>query len=245
MKRQVDARKFIDAKRPEIEGLMDINTFEFIHKTKLPAKTRYLDLIWTYQQKLRPDGSLKKYKVRLCVNGSRQIQGIHYTESFAPMLQWSTMRMVNTLTAIHNLKGKQIDFTQAFLYTKLKEDIFLQFPAGLEHKNEEWALKLKRNLYGLVQASRNWFLKLSAICERLGFKQSTSDPCLFLRKDTIIVLYTDYCLLYAGDTKEIESFVKTLRDDYKLTLNDPYPVDDFLGIHFPHQDNGELHMNQT
>jgi hypothetical protein len=49
MKGQVDAHKFIDAQRPEIEGLMDINAFVFIHKTKLPAKTRYLDLIWTYR----------------------------------------------------------------------------------------------------------------------------------------------------------------------------------------------------
>jgi hypothetical protein len=153
--------------------------------------------------------------------------------------------MVNTLTAMHNLKGKQIYFTQAFPQAKLKEDIYLRFPAGFEHKNEKWALKLKRNLYGLVQASRNWFLKLSAIDERLGFKQSKSDPCLFLRKDMIIVLYTDDCLLYARDTKYIDSFVKTLRDDYKLTLNDPDPIDDFLGIHFSHQDNGELHMSQT
>jgi hypothetical protein len=61
----------------------------------------------------------------------------------------------------------------------------------------------------------------------------------------IIVLYTDDFLLYARDTKEIDSFVKTLRDDYKLTLNDRYPIDDFLGIHFSHQDNGKLHMSQT
>jgi hypothetical protein len=61
----------------------------------------------------------------------------------------------------------------------------------------------------------------------------------------IIVLFTGDCLLYARDTKEIDSFVKTLRDDYKLTLNDPDPIDDFLGIHFSHQDNGELHMSQT
>jgi hypothetical protein len=54
----------------------------------------------------------------------------------------------------------------------------------------------------------------------------------------IIVLYTDDCLLYTLDTQEIESFVKTLRNDYTLTLNDPYPIDDFLGIHFSHQDNG-------
>jgi hypothetical protein len=179
------------------------------------------------------------------VNGSRQIQGIDYTESFATVLQWSTIRMVNTLAAMHNLKGKQIDFTQAFLQSKLKEDIYLRLPAGFEHKNEKWALKLKRNLYGLVQASRKWFLKLSAIYERLGFKQSQSDPCIFLRKDMIIVLYTDACLLYDRDTKDIDSFVKTLCDDYKLTLNNPDTIDDFLGIHFSHQDNGELHMSQT
>jgi hypothetical protein len=45
MKRQVDVKKFIEAHRPEIEGVMDINTFEFIPKTKLPTKTRYMDLI--------------------------------------------------------------------------------------------------------------------------------------------------------------------------------------------------------
>jgi hypothetical protein len=39
--------------------------------------------------------------------------------------------------------------------------------------------------------------------------------------------------------------VKKLRDNYKLTLNDPHPIDDFLVIHFPHQDNGEVHMSQT
>jgi hypothetical protein len=147
------------------------------------------------------------------VNGSRQIQGIDYTESFAPVVQWSTIRMVNTLAAMHNLKGKQIDFTQAFPQAKLKEDIYLRFPAGFEHKNDKWALKLKRNIYVLVQASRNWFLKLSAIYERLGFKKSKSDPCLFLSKYMIILLYTDDCILYARDTKDIDSFVKTLRDD--------------------------------
>jgi hypothetical protein len=61
--------------------------------------------------------------------------------------------MVNTLAVMHNLKGKQIDCTQAFPQEKLKEDMYLQFPAGFEQKNKKWALKLKRNLYGLVQAS--------------------------------------------------------------------------------------------
>jgi hypothetical protein len=39
--------------------------------------------------------------------------------------------------------------------------------------------------------------------------------------------------------------VKTLCDDYKLTLNHPDPINDFLGIHFSDEDNEELHMIQT
>jgi hypothetical protein len=45
--------------------------------------------------------------------------------------------------------------------------------------------------------------------------------------------------------KKIESFVNTLYDYYKLTLNEPDPIDDSLGIHLSHQNYGELHMSQT
>jgi hypothetical protein len=79
MKGQEDATKFIEAQLPEIEGLMDINTFKIIHKINLPPKTRYLELIWTYRRKRCTNGSLNKYKARLCVNGSIKIQGIDYT----------------------------------------------------------------------------------------------------------------------------------------------------------------------
>jgi hypothetical protein len=146
MKIQVNANKFVEAQRPEIDGLMNINTFEYIPKINLPPRTRYLDHV----NDVRMDPSRNTKHVS--VNGSRQIQGIDYTESFAPVVQWSTIRMVNTLAAMHNIKGKQIDFTQAFPQAKLKEDVYLRFPAGFERKNDKWALKLKRNIYGLVQA---------------------------------------------------------------------------------------------
>jgi hypothetical protein len=142
------------------------------------------------------------------------------------------------LAAIHFLNGKQIDFTQDIPQAKLKEDIYLRFPAGYKHMNDGWAIELRQNIYGLVQASINWFLKLSKIYERLGFKQSKSYPCLFLRKDMIIVLYKDDCLLYVKSTNNIDEFVKILRNEYKLTLKYLDSIDDFLGIHFSHKDNG-------
>jgi hypothetical protein len=52
------------------------------------------------------------------------------------MVQWSTIRMLNTLAAMQNMKGKKIDFTQALPQAKLKENIYLRFPTGFEHKNK-------------------------------------------------------------------------------------------------------------
>jgi hypothetical protein len=40
---------------------------------------------------------------------------------------------------MHNLKGKHVEFTQAFPQAKLKEDLYLRFPAGFENKNEKSA----------------------------------------------------------------------------------------------------------
>jgi hypothetical protein len=60
-----------------------------------------------------------------------------YTYSLAPVVQWINIGVFNTLAEMHNLKGKQIDFTKAFPQEKLKEDIYMRFPAGYEHKNNE------------------------------------------------------------------------------------------------------------
>jgi hypothetical protein len=72
------------------------------------------------------------------VNGSRQKQGIDYTESFAPVFQWSTILMVNTLAAMNNLKGKQIDFTQAFPQAKQKKTFIYNFQKVLNIKTRNW-----------------------------------------------------------------------------------------------------------
>jgi hypothetical protein len=136
MKRQVDANKLIDAQQPEIDGLMDITTFEFIPKTNIPPRTRYLDLIWTYRRKHRTDGSLKKYKARLCVNGSRKIQGIDYTESFAPVVRWSTIRMVNTLAAMHNLKASTLTLQKPFRKQSSRKTVIYDSQQALNTKTK-------------------------------------------------------------------------------------------------------------
>ena len=64
--------------------------------------------------------------------------------------------------------------------------------------------KLKRSIYGLKQSPRCWNAALDSQLKRIGFKQTTSDPCLCVSMEGepfIIAVYVDDILL-AGKTDQ-------------------------------------------
>ena len=70
----------------------------------------------------------------------------------------------------------------------------MRLPTGFYYKDSDnksdYVLRLKRNLYGLKQASFNWYELLTVGLEHVGFIQSKSDPCLFLHPKIICVIYS-------------------------------------------------------
>ena len=86
-----------------------------------------------------------------------------------------------------------------------------------------------KNLYGTKQAAANWFEMMKQGLEQQGFKSSKTDPCLFLRDDTIIVTYVDDCLIFSKDKKNIDSLLDNLRKTFTLT-DEGSDVNTFLGI---------------
>ena len=73
----------------------------------------------------------------------------------------------------------------------------MELPMGFNHTNKNKVLKLKKNLYGLKQAGRNWWLKLAEGLKDMGFKPSQADPCVHLRNDAVILVYVDDCLIFS------------------------------------------------
>ncbi len=58
----------------------------------------------------------KKFKVRFCPHGDQQKEGIDFFETWAPVVQWSTIRIVMVLAATLNLHSVQCDVTAAFIH---------------------------------------------------------------------------------------------------------------------------------
>jgi len=89
-------------------------------------------------------------------------------------------------------------------------------------------MKLERNLYGCKQAAQNWFLHLTKGLLKLGFCQSATDKCMFLRDDCILVVYVDDCLIFAQQDDTINALIKALSADF--LLQDEGDVNAFLGV---------------
>jgi hypothetical protein len=155
---------------------------------------------------------VKKFKARFCVRGDMQIEGIDFFETWAPVVQWPTVRALLILATKLELVSAQADITAAFVHAELDEDehIFMHQAAGFKREGN-LVYKLRRSVYGLRQSPRNFFHYLSDKLQNKGLKPSKLDPCLFIGDTVIVVIYVDDVLLYSKSADAIDSLLDNLQ----------------------------------
>jgi hypothetical protein len=114
MLKDSDRDQIISSQAAEVNGLNKMEVFEVLLMHTKPAQAKLLNAIWSYPQKRSPVGTILKHKARLCVDGSQQLQGRDFWETYAPVISWSSIRLMLLLTSVHNLHSCQVDYTQAF-----------------------------------------------------------------------------------------------------------------------------------
>ena len=166
---------------------------------------------WAFKRKRHPDGRLQKCKARFCVQGDMLKEGIDYFETYAPVVQWFTVRALLVMSVILGLESRQIDHSNAFCQADIQEEVYVEMPKDFADKSGlDMVLKLKKSLHGTKQAPRTWFLKLKECLEKRGFSQSKPDPCFFIHKDMIYLNYVDYGILLSCDGAKIDSMITNL-----------------------------------
>ncbi|CAI5488655.1 unnamed protein product [Closterium sp. Naga37s-1] len=149
-----------------------------------PPGANIVSGMWIFRVK-RPPGSLPAFKARYVARGFSQREGVDFFQTFSPTPKMTTLRVLLHVAAQRDYELHSLDFSTTFLQGSLHEAIWLRRPQGFTGsfpEGTQWSLR--RPVYGLRQAPREWHDTLRTTLAALGFAPSTADPSLFLRTDT-------------------------------------------------------------
>jgi len=179
---------------------------------------------WIYKVKDALDkvgNNTTRNKARLCFMGNRQIKGLDFNETFAPVAKFTTIRCILAMTAANGWELHQIDVKTAFLNGDLEEEVYMEQPEGyVDPTYPGKVCRLLQALYGLKQAPKMSYAKLDAFFKSQGCDNIDPDACLYLMMDDgeiiIVLVYVDDLLLVGSSMEAIDKIKKALRKRFEM-----------------------------
>jgi hypothetical protein len=133
-----------------------------------------------------------------------QREEIEYNETFSPVSCKDSFRIIMVLVAHYDLELHQMDVKTAFLNSDLYENVYMAQPKGFVVEGKEnMGCRIKKFIYVLKQASRQWYLMFDETIKKFGFKENEEDKCINAKfkngKFIFLILYVDDILLVSSD----------------------------------------------
>jgi hypothetical protein len=140
----------LNAARKEFQSLLDREVIEIIPAYLVPTGMQLFSAMWSIKRKRRvKTREVYKHKARLNLDGSQMQQGKDYDLTYAPVATWEAIRVLLALVLRHDWKTKQLDYVLAFPQAPVERECYMRIPKGIViNATEEWALRVKRNIYG-------------------------------------------------------------------------------------------------
>ena len=227
------------------EELKSINKNQTWDLVELPEGRKAIGSKWVFKLKQDSTGKLKTFKARLVAQGYNQKYGTDYDEVFAPVARPTTFRILLAVSAKRKYRVKHFDIKSAFLYGKLEEEIYMKQPPGFEQGN--LVCKLKKSLYGLKQAARQWNQEIHRVLIASGCKQSKIDKCLYTMNKSgeicYVIIHVDDLLIAGSSDLIIKSLVVNIQKEFEV--KDLGEVKQYLGIDVTKDAEGNFYLGQS
>lgn len=172
-KQSPNASKWIDAMNEEMKSMYDNDVWELV---ELPKGVKPIGCKWTFKTKRDSKGNVERYKARLVAKGFTQIEGVDHKETFSPVSSKDSFKLIMALVAHYDLELHQMDVKIVFLNGDIEETIYMVQPENFESTDSKHQVcKLKKSIYGLKQASRQWYKKFDQVILSFGFVENSAD----------------------------------------------------------------------
>lgn len=237
-------RNWKQAMKAEMDSIERNETWKLV---ELPDGHKVIGLKWIYKLKKDAEGKIVKYKARIVAKGYVQEHGADFDETFAPVTRLETVRMLLALAAKSNWEVQHLDVKTAFLNGEITEEVYVAQPEGFVVKGREnLVYKLYKALYGLRQAPRAWYTKLSRCLEDMGFVRCPYEHAVYTKRNgqkvVIVAVYVDDLLVTGSDVCAIEDFKKQM--NCKFEMSNLGRLSYYLGIEVA-QGEGFIELKQS
>lgn len=187
-----------------------------------------------------------RYKARLVAKGFTQREGVDYTETFGPVNNFDSIRVVLSVAAAEDMDITQFDVKTAFLYGEISGEIFITQPCGSEDPTQKGLVcRLKKALYGLKQSSRAWNQKFTSFLREFNLHATSADGCVYFSRISprlIITLFVDDGMVVSKASDRITSILSYIGDAFQITTG--YP-EVYVGLHITRiREQRILHIDQ-
>jgi len=193
--RQPDAKEFVTAVVKEINSHVENKNLELVPQDTVPEDAQIVPSLWSMRRKQDlTTNDVKSHKARLNLHGGKQIYGMNYYKTYAPVVTWFAIRLIIIFGIMFCWALRQVDFVMAYPQAPIEEDIYMEVPQGIDTatgNSKDMVLKLLKNIYRQKPAGCVWNSYLVEKLASIGFRPSLIDDCVFFRNEVIFLVYVD------------------------------------------------------
>jgi hypothetical protein len=216
--RSENSSKWVSAMEDELESMRMNKVWDL---EVIPQGAKTVGCKWVYKTRHDSKGNVERYKARLVAKGFTQREGIDYHETFSPVSTKDSFRIIMALVAHFDLELHQMDVKTAFLNGELVENVYMAQPKGFVVRGKEhMGCLLRRSIYGLKQASRQWYIKFDQTIRNFGFEENKEDNFIYAKfkkgKYIFLVLYVDDVLLASSDKDLLAETKRFLSSNFDM-----------------------------
>ncbi len=129
---QPDAKQFAKAVVKEVNGRVNNKHWELVKQEEVPEDAQVMPSVWSKRRERNLNtNKITKHKARLNLHGGKQVFGMNYFETYAPVATWFAIRLVIGTGIIFNWAFHQVDFVMAYPQAPVEMDIYMELPQGI------------------------------------------------------------------------------------------------------------------